>query len=198
MKQLRLFTILATLLCSVSLMAQNKGYEKALEIFGGPGLSDDSKYSIGVDIINGYRANETFFIGGGIGFKYAECRYYHSYSSILGEKDVYDSRDHKYLIPVFARAKVNLTKTNVSPFVAADLGWTFDVGQNPNKNIEGFFAEPQLGLDLNLDGLGMYFIAGVNIQNYHYTYFSITSRDSYQEDKGYMIGTLNFKVGFRF
>lgn len=195
MKQLRFFSILAALLCSVSMMAQNKGYEKALELFGGPGLSDDSKYSLGVDFVNGYRANETFFIGGGVGFKYAECRYYHSY---MGKDDTYDSRDNKYLIPVFARAKVNLTKTNVSPFIAADLGWTFDVGQNPNKNIEGFFAEPQLGLDFNLGGLGMYLNAGVNIQNFHYTYFTITDRETGDENISYMIGTLNIKFGVRF
>lgn len=195
MKQLRFFSILAALLCSVSMMAQNKGYEKTLEVFGGPGLSDDSKYNLGIDIVNGYRASNTFFIGGGVGFKYAECRYYHSY---MGKGDTYDSRDNKYLIPIFARAKANLTNTKVSPFLAADLGWTFDVGQNPNKNIEGFFAEPQFGMDFNLDGLGLFVIAGVNIQNFHYTFFTITDREVGDENNNYMIGTLNIKFGVRF
>lgn len=118
---------------ALSLNAQSKGYEKSIEVFGGPGLNKLTKYQIGISMINGYRINDYFYAGVGTGFRYQESRYNLSY----GPGDTYDddSRTTRYIIPLYARIKANLTKTSVSPFFIADIGGNIDVGMVEYKNI---------------------------------------------------------------
>ena len=152
--------------------AQNGGYEFSAEATGAIGLSNNSKYNAGASIVNGYRINEKFSIGLGIGFCYAETLYYYSEDSTLGN---YESRDNKFLLPVFLRTKFNFSKGNISPFIIGDLGYTFDVGQNKNKNLEAFFVEPIIGVDFKTGKSTWFLGLGVNVQQHHYQHFHISS-----------------------
>jgi hypothetical protein len=60
-----LFIVCLTVLCGTTL-AQNKGFEKAIEVNGGIGLDDYTNYSFGVNFVGGYRFNDTFFVGAGL------------------------------------------------------------------------------------------------------------------------------------
>lgn len=161
---LALFSLLAS--------AQNGGYEFSAEATGAIGLSNNSKYNVGASIINGYRINEKFAIGLGIGFRYAETLYYYSEDSTLGN---YESRDNKFLLPIFLRAKFNFIEGNISPFIIGDLGYTFDVGQNQNKNLEALFVEPIVGVDFKSVKSTWFLGLGVNVQQHHYQHFHISS-----------------------
>ncbi len=185
--------------CMNSVM-QASGYEKAIEINGGVGLNKFSKYSFGIEMINGYRFNDYFSIGFGAGFRYTNALYYHSYQYSNHQSSTYDSYDGKYLIPLHVRAKANLSPAKVSPFLMLDGGYTFDVGQNPNKNTEGLFFEPAFGVDIKLDDkTTMCFGVGVNFQNAHYKYYSIGGYSgSYDLEETGLASTLNIRIGFKF
>ena len=175
--------------------SQTRGYEKSLELTGGVGLSEYTKYSVGVSMINGYRVNPHFFAGVGIGFKYSNMLYYKS----IGDGDSYDSIDGKYLVQPWLRLKGNLTDSKLSPFVTLDAGWTFDVGQNPNKNAKGLFFEPQIGMDVRLSGKqAFYFSLGANLQDYSYTVFNVGSREPGSHENRFYVGVLSLHVGFKF
>lgn len=196
MKKVLLF--LALILTSATVVsAQDKGYEKSIELTGSFGLNQFAKYGLGISMMNGYRINPNFYVGAGVGFKYFDVLYYSSYiSSKYTDTISHKSYDGKYLIPVWARVKANLTKTKISPYLLADAGWTFDVGQNPNKNAEGFFIEPQFGIDVKMqEAIGLYFALGVNLQNYHYEFISNSDSDG---TKQFMLGTIAIHAGIKF
>lgn len=175
-------------------------YEKSIEINGGTGLDKFSKYSFGIEMINGYRFNNYFSIGFGAGFRYTKALYYSTYEHLSYQSSSYKSFDGKYLIPLHARVKANLSSAKVSPFLMLDGGYTIDVGQNKNKNTEGIFIEPAFGVDIKLDEKNsMYLGVGVNFQNAHYEFFSIGGYSgSYVSVENGMASTLNFRIGFVF
>ena len=172
-----------------------KGYEKSIELTGGFGLSQYTKYSLGVSMMNGYRVNPYFYVGAGIGFRYSDLLYYTSWNG----DEHYKSFDGKYLIQPWLRLKGNMTATKFSPYVVLDAGWTFDVGQNPNKNAKGLFFEPQLGMDFHLQGKQVfYFTIGVNLQDYQCMHFNTGEHDPGTSTSRYYVGTLAFHLGFQF
>lgn len=170
----KFLTLCVFCLISSGIYAQS-GYEKSIEAGGLIGLDKFTNSSFEIEMINGYRFNNYFSVGAGLGFRYTDALYYKSY---IGSKS-YESRDGKYLIPFFGRVKANFTDTKVSPFLLADLGYTFDVGQNPNKNTFGLMINPAFGVDIKLDEnkIGLYFLVGYNLQNAQYKYFNDTSVD---------------------
>lgn len=185
--------IICTMLISAFVAnAQTAGYEKSVEIFGGPGFNSSSKYQLGISMVNGYRMNEHLYLGAGVGFRLQEALYYKTY---LFDSKGTDSRISRYIIPLYARVKANLTKSSVSPYLCADLGGNIDVGQVKKKNVQGFFFEPQFGVDIDLDELtSLYLAIGVNVAK--------TKYDVYRKLDVYNCKvnatTLAFHLGFRF
>lgn len=69
---------------------------------------------------------------------------------------------------------VNLTDEGIKPFLRCDIGYTFDVGQNNNKNTEGIFFHPALGLDISTSNKSsLYFAVGLNVQHTHYEHYGV-------------------------
>ena len=67
-----LLVIACLLLLHGNVSAQNKGFEKAIEVNGSVGLDKCTKYTFGANFIGGYRFNDSFFIGAGVGYTYLE------------------------------------------------------------------------------------------------------------------------------
>ena len=189
--------ILMLVFASISLSAQS--YNHSIEVSGGVGLEKYSKYSVGVSYQGGIQIKK-FYAGLGVGFRYADALYYSSWDGTGIVSTSYESRDAKYLLPLNLRLKYNFTKTKVSPYLLVDGGYTFDVGKNPNKNIEGLFVQPQLGIDLKLkEGNALYFGVSANIQDYHYDFYSMSDyTGSDVTTKRFVIGTLLLHIGFAF
>ncbi|MDD3911639.1 MAG: outer membrane beta-barrel protein [Bacteroidales bacterium] len=186
------FTVLAIFVFS-SIFAQNKGYEKTIEIGGNFGLDNMTNYSFNISMINGYRFNDNLFTGIGVGYRYTDALYCES--DITGKDN-----DGKDLIPVFFRIKVNLTKGKVSPFFVGDAGYSIDLGDNPYRTVEGFMCDPAFGIDFKLNDkkTALYFMTGVNIQKSKYYYFRVNSDIPMEEiikSNGYAI---EFRLGIRF
>ena len=161
------FLILVLLLVTINVHSQK--VEQSLEAYGGISIDSYSKYSFGTSYEIGGTFVNRFHLGGGVGFRYTEALYFTSSLTTYSE-----SYDGKYLIPVFARVAVNLTKEGVKPFLRCDLGYTFDVGQNKNKNTEGLFFHPAVGLDISTSNKSsLYFAVGLNVQHTHYEHYGV-------------------------
>lgn len=111
------------------------GYDGSYEDYGN---YDSYYYDEGVAYINvhfiyGYQFKQRFFIGGGIGMEH------------LGGDALPDS--YNLRIPLFASAKINLTKTRVSPFFQFDAGYHFNTDDYTE---DGVFFQPKFGVDFNM------------------------------------------------
>ena len=148
----KIFFIICMIFYCGTGFAQDKGFEKAIEANGGVGLDEYTNYSFGINFIGGYRINQAFFIGAGLGYSYIDGLYYKSYeySSGIKESYHYNSYDVRNNVQVFARAKYNLTKGNISPFLLIDLGGTFGLTSNEIKMANGLMYEPAFGVDFNI------------------------------------------------
>lgn len=186
-------------LASVSLFAQ--GYEKSIEANVGIGLDNCQKFTFGLSMINGYRINDYFFIGAGVGYEYLDGLYYHSYEykgSVVGSSN-YDSYDVRNNIQAFARVKANLTNTKVSPFLSGDVGYTVGLSSNEIKMANGLFFQPSFGCDIRLsDKQTIYVMLGYNGQNYNYRWFDNTLGSTEDKTLTKLAGKFAIHVGFIF
>lgn len=177
------------ILMFVTMNANSQKKVQSIEAYGGVSIDNYSKYSFGVSYSIGGALGSKFYLGGGAGFRYVEALYYTSSLTSISE-----SYDGKYLIPVFARVMVNLTEEGVRPFLRFDLGYSFDVGQNQNKNTEGLFFHPAIGFNFSTSAKSsVYLAAGLNVQHTHYQRYGvpIETVDGYTSNLIFSIG-MNF------
>lgn len=197
---LLVFTSLLLALCSVSATAQTKHYEKGVEVNGAFGLDKLQKYSFGIATVHSYRFGEHFALGGGVGYEYLNGLLYESYwyKGPLYPSELEYSYDIRNLIKLFGRAKFNLTKSSVSPFLAVDLGYTFGL-KNAKNMARGLFVQPVFGCDFKIGSNQKIFImAGYNGQQYSYDYFNLTSGESGVELQKAFAEKINVVIGFDF
>lgn len=194
MKKIICLILLCTLTIS-SLSAQNVKEEYNIEVNGGIGLDDCVKYTFGLSYIMGIKSNEIFTIGVGLGYSFINGLYYSSYGP--GYTYDYDSYDFRNNLSTFIRAKLNLTKTDISPFIQTDLGYTFGITSQDIKMAQGFLFEPAFGCDLKIDEKqSVYFLVGVKGMSYHYKIFD--HYDLVQPTKDQFAYVLSFHLGFKF
>lgn len=191
-------------LCSVNVAGRTKGYEKGIEINAAVGLGKLQKYSFGIGTVHGYRFNQYFFLGGGASYEYLDGLYYQSYEyrgRILGSESYY-SDNVENSIKLFGRAKVNFTKTRVSPFIAIDCGYTFNLSSIEIRMAEGVFFHPAVGCNIKVgENQELYIMIGYNAQRYYYKYFSLTDLaygDSGEKNVKTVAEKINFVLGFNF
>lgn len=125
--------LFVVILMFVAINANSQHVNRSIEAYGGASIDDYSTYSFGTSFSLEVALSSKFYLGGGVGFRYCEALYFTSALTIS------ESYDGKYLIPLFGRVIVNLTDEGDRPFLRCDMGCTFDVGTNPNKNTEGLF-----------------------------------------------------------
>lgn len=175
-----------------------KGYEKTVELGAGIGVGEYSNTSFGASMINGYRFNEYFYLGLGVGF---------GYSNALNGVDIdkygytTEYRTDAYLIPIYASIKANFTKSNISPFFRFNIGYTFDANQYI-KDAPGLMIEPSIGVDFKInDKNTIYTALGFNLQHSKYSYTrNVGTTDSNWDitTKSEMLKSASIKVGFKF
>lgn len=179
----------------ISLPSFGQGYMLAVDATGALGVTNLSKYNVGISVINGYHFSDRFALGLGVGFRYAETLYYDSEDYKIGD---HESRDNKYLLPVFLHAKFNFTDGAISPFIVGDVGYTLDVGKNPNKNLEGIFVEPIIGVDFKSAKAIWYLGVGANVQQHHYSHFRVATSNSGESTVKGVAPTIALHFGVQF
>lgn len=199
MKKVFYFIMLSALVLSSSANAQNKGYEKSVEIGYAIGVGKYNNDIFNLSMINGYRFNDTFFAGIGVGV---------GYSNALNGVDIStlgittEFRTEAILIPIYANIKANLSKDNkISPFLSLNIGYTIDVNQYL-KDAPGFFIQPNFGVDFKItDKTSIYGLVGFNLQHFDYSYtrnVGTTSSDWEITTKSEMFKAIDLKIGFKF
>ena len=201
-KKLLAIVALATMF-GFTATAQTSGYEKSIEIYGGPAMNKSTKYTLGISMVNGYRINSHLYAGIGAGFRYTNAEFMHSYRSYMQfgslHSETSSSYAGDYLLPVYARAQYYFTTTKVKPMLLCDGGYTFNVGSTEG-NAVGFFWEPAFGIDINLEqNTSLYFQIGICMQKTHYTYYTYSYYDgASSEEINTTASTLNIKIGMKF
>ncbi len=191
--------MLSALVLSSSVNAQNKGYEKSVGIGYAVGVGKYNNDIFNLSMINGYRFNDTFFSGIGVGV---------GYSNALNGVDIStlgittEFRNEAILIPIYANIKANLSKDNkISPFLSLNVGYTIDVNQYL-KDAPGIFIQPNFGVDFKItDKTSIYGLVGFNLQHFDYSYtrnVGTTSSDWEITTKSEMFKAIDLKIGFKF
>ena len=195
MKRILLITTLFIITIVVA-NAQARGYEKSIEFSG---LFEIKKNilplknvsALNLNFVNGFRANDYFFIGGGIGVDYSTWE-------SLGHSQVF--KDYSASIPVFIRAKANFTKTTISPFISFDLGYNFMIGSSDDYVFDGIskefsykrsgvFISPTIGADFKINDNNSVYVG----LSYLLSTFS-ENKNSYSHN----VNSIGFRLGWDF
>ena len=151
MKKSLLFLLFA--LASVSLCAQSlKGnsYKGYADISLSPG-NDGVYYKVntmgyGLTTSQGYQINPYIYVGAGFGV--------HIYTM--------DNFETSLALPIFTNFRANFTKTKVSPFFDAKIGYSI-------VDLKGWFLSPSIGVRVGLnDNLGLNIKVGYSAQSFWY------------------------------
>lgn len=198
MKKTFYLTLLSIFVLCSSVNAQNKGYEKSIELGYAVGIGKIQNDIFNISMINGYRVNNTFFIGIGFGIGYSDVINRYDYE--LG--NITEHRTETLLVPIFANIKVNLTdESKVSPFLSLDIGYTIDANQYL-RDAPGFMFKPNFGVDFKItQTVSIYTKIGINLQHFNYTYtrnIRINPLDWEITDKSEMLKAIDIKIGFIF
>jgi hypothetical protein len=130
------------------------GYIGIIEAGYGFAEGDFGMDYLKLDIINGYRFNQHFSLGLGVGARaFDEAKLYESGSEIYPE--VYDA----VFIPVFLSLRINLSKGKVAPYLALNAGKSFDTSMvglgtmfSPGAGLRfGLGAKSALNLGVSYD-----------------------------------------------
>ena len=200
MKRLLLFT--TALMLSLSTYAQERGYEKSVEIKGAIGLDERADFGFGAYMVNGYRFNPYLFVGAGVGYEFLKGLYYHiyQYKGQYLPSSSHDSKENQSIIQLYARIKANFTNSRISPYVSLDLGNSFNLNSTDEiKMAKGFFFEPALGCDFRFNEKQTFYVAlGYNNQHYEYEFISTTLGNAGHEIMDKPSGTFNVHLGLKF
>lgn len=199
MKKIFYFVMLSALVLSLPINAQYKGYEKSVEIGYAIGVGEYNNNILNLSMINGYRFNNTFYAGIGVGVGYSDAL---NGVDISTENVTTEYRTEAILIPIFAHIKFNLSKDNkISPFLSLNAGYTLDANQYL-RDAPGFYLQPNFGVDNKLtDKTSIYGLVGLNLQHFDYSYtrnVGTTGSDWDITTKSEMFKAIDIKVGFKF
>lgn len=182
------------ILLHVNIKAQ-KGYEKSIETGYSLGIGDVSNNTFNFAMVNGYRFNPNFYIGAGVGFGYTNNLNGINITHLFSVSNTTEYRQGLVLIPIYAQIKINLTNSNVSPFLLANVGYTID-----GRKDFGFMFAPTFGIDFKInDKQSIYSQIGFNVQNHKYSYIKdLGTLDWEISTKEENLSSLDVRVGLKF
>ena len=140
-----------------------KGYESFVSTSNS--MTNNESF-IGADYIGGYRFNNIFFLGAGVG---ANMRLTTPISQIEMNEALELSQGTFYL-PVYAHFRAQLLNRRCTPFLALSAGYNISLPQSfdleltkINYNASGAFVNPQFGVTYRIKPkLGIYCAVGFN------------------------------------
>ena len=152
-------TALVALLCLAGVSNAQK-VEKSLEMYGGAGINDFTKFSLGADFVFSYNLNDYFALGASWGCRYTQNAQAVGYASGDGAS---------WLVPVRGRIKINFTKEGQIPYMLLDAGWAYDFDRQKSL----LLLEPGLGVKIN-DKFSLAICANIHQAKYVKTYSGAT------------------------
>jgi hypothetical protein len=152
-------TALVALLCLAGISNAQK-VEKSLEMYGGAGINDFTKFSLGADFVFSYNLNDYVALAASWG-----CRYT-GFAQGAGDAA---SGMSSWLIPIRGRIKINLTKEGQIPYMLLDAGWAYDFDWRKSL----LLLEPGFGVRVN-DKFNIAVCANIHQAKYIKNYSSST------------------------
>jgi hypothetical protein len=120
----------------------------------------------GITTSQGYQINPYIYVGAGLGV--------HLYSM--------DNFETSVALPIFANFRANFTKTKVSPFFDAKIGYSV-------VDLKGLYLSPSLGVRIGLsNNLGLNIKVGYSAQKFTYWAYKYSIKDSYIHSANISIG----------
>ncbi len=143
-----------------------KGYASFANLSYSHSLSNKEDY-VGLDYIGGYRFNNIFFLGAGVG---ANVRISSGSISKITLNETSKLSHGSVYLPVYAHFRAHLINRRCAPFLALSAGYNVSLPQYLNLeltriryNASGAFVNPQLGVTFRIKPkLGIYCAAGFN------------------------------------
>ncbi|MBR5003458.1 MAG: hypothetical protein IKY13_08130 [Bacteroidaceae bacterium] len=145
-----------------------KGYQQSIDVPIVTNFDDDGTNYVGVNYIGGYRFNDMFFLGAGIGINFN--LFYHEYdgSSLYNDGSGHAwTFDNLVSVPLYAHARLYLRGAKCQPFFSLSIGGLlsgnreiedlYDVTYNPSV----FFINPAVGLNFRGKACDFYVTAGL-------------------------------------
>jgi hypothetical protein len=153
----------------------DRGFEGFIEYGNGFNVLGDGFDYFRANLILGGRINKYFYLGIGAGLR----------NYLLPEVSI---------VPVFADLRFNFTGRTISPYVAVDLGCSF----NPSSEFKplGLFINPQFGLSLQFTDQNAIVIGfGIEFQRIGYPRTVIFLNERYYKET-WMLRTISFGYCF--
>ena len=172
----KLAVILSILFLSINASAQNgKMFEKSVETGYAVGVGNIRSSVFNVAFNYDYRLSPLASVGAGAGVGITEGTY------------------EKYLIPLYARFKLNFTDKKISPYFLMNVGYTFSpetkMGEGYGVTYAAYF-----GSDFNiLKGNSLYFQTGFLYQKH-----DVFNDLEYNEYLNKFLRGWDIRIGFRF
>ncbi len=179
-------------------------YQQSIDLPIATDFDDDGVNYIGVNYIGGYRFNDMFFLGAGVGINFN--LFYEEYdgSSLYNDGSGHAwTYDNLITVPLYAHARVYLAGAKCQPFFALSLGGFLsgdrrieglqDEGYNPSS----FFANPAVGLNFRSEACDFYVSTGA-VANHRVDWveFRNYGRDMELEREWYFSWSLNLGITF--
>lgn len=197
-KILLTFTILFLFINSTFTQSVSS-YEKSINTGYSVGIGDLKNNISMVSMVNGYRFNNAFFVGIGVGIGHSNTIVKIDNMRLFSVPISIITRDDAILIPVYANIKANLTKdTKITPFLSLNTGYTFDILSSKSP---GFMIQPNFGIDFSIsEKHSIYFWVGLNLQKFHYNNWDDDNFYSLYlpTTKSEMFSSIDFRIGFKF
>ena len=193
MKKIALILVIALLPYCIN--AQTKGYEKSIGVYSNIGVGKYSNTAFGINMINGYRFNDYFYAGIGIGVSY-----HSGISSVFINKRTFQNdifRKDSYPVPIYAHLRTDLSKSGVRPFLTFNAGYTIDL----NRHAPGLMLEPAFGVEIPINVKQSILLSvGFNLQRhkYYYSYQGLEITDWESSDKEELFKAIAVKAAIKF
>lgn len=181
-------SVSSTIVTKKKSIVSKHGFQQSVELGTKLDLIGECKGTTGVNYIGGYRFNNHFYAGVGIGLEFAHLvasgvREYVESSTIIYSVSEYIDDDiikqelgisdagslNLVSIPLYMHLKGYFTKTKWAPYSSLSLGGILA----PKEN--GLYADFSTGVDIRLnDKINVYFAAGVWYRHVRDTYLGYT------------------------
>lgn len=198
-----IFLILSLFFFTPLTLVSAQEFTSSVEISYANGLNEKTNSRAGVSFVEGFHFGN-LYLGAGVGFAYAdglETEIYHvrpdGTIEAMNDNRIYSV---SWAPNAFLRAKINFTKTIVSPYLLCDSGYSSRIGSKYSARMNtGWFIRPGIGCDFRILGKTMY--VSIDYDRFQYEYQTLytphSDKDPVNISKGWTEALgLHFGISF--
>ena len=150
------------------------------------GIISCPKHRVNVNFINGYKVNQYYSLGIGVGINY----YFNAVTEFFSD-------NNSILVPVFFAFRAKFSNNKISPYLSFDVGYSFEAKDNFKPF--GVLLSPTIGASYKISNR-LDLLAGISylMQRYSYTYTDVISGYELTLSKNISFDAVGLKIGVAF